>query len=467
MESKLKELFLDFSDSKTLTRIRREVKEGSYETIVTRKGQQANETRRGRSKYVIDGIHEVLDGPGPRHLDCKNAEGPCLIALLKKYMTKKIYKTVIDSLVVLIPALFPKINSQNKWFSVFSQTIQHKFKKYDDVVGYAKRLVLPKEARKLQQINYSAYVAKANANQIELSDTKVLDVIGRLWQGSSNGDDFISQICLIGLCVGSRIVEICKVSDFKETGSPHWIQVIGVAKSRTEGERSFKKPVIMLLAANIIQIVANIRRQLERRYHIDLGEGEGGEDAKEITREKLTNLVDAKANNRIRELFGEQYRFHDTRAIYGQLAWIEYAPPGVSQTSFYSSVLGHKEGSLTTALSYQTFAIKRALKEQDPDIATKFAYLEAEFKAVKSSIPTAQVQPLTDTIQIPTAQGIVLTIKKAPRIREGKEKRMERLHALVQSELVANGVTPTHRNAAALGFSKNLVNLYFKSRKVA
>ena len=140
-----------------------------------------------------------------------------------------------------------------------------------------------------------------------------------------------------------------------------------------------------MLSEELIDVVISLRQQLETHYKIDLKEGEGPEDAKEMTVQKLVSLVDPRANKLIRGLFGEDYTFHATRAIYAQMAWISYAPPGMSQTSFYSQVLGHKEGSLTTALSYQTFSIRRTLKEDDANLLAKITDLDMELQQVKKT----------------------------------------------------------------------------------
>ena len=258
----------------------------------------------------------------------------------------------------LLPVLYTKISVLNTWLSTISGTIQKKFHTDEklgvEIVRTAKnKLRLSKEERKLQQINYAAKVAKANAQQKELTDTKVLEVINSLRTAiaeDQKGKDVISRICLVGLCVGSRISEIVSVSTYTEVDNPHYVQVEGVSKERKKVDgpaapRTFIKPVILLLSEELIDVIISLRQQLETHYKIDLGEGAGPEDAKEMTVQKLVSLVDPRANKRIRELFGEDYTFHATRAIYAQMAWISYAPPGMSQTSFYSQVLGHKEGS--------------------------------------------------------------------------------------------------------------------------
>ena len=164
---------------------------------MTRKGVERKEIRRGRSQYVLDRIHDVV---GNKHLECKNAESLCLKALLEQYFpsaaSEENVKTVIDSLHVLIPALYTKLGVQAGWFSTFNKLLQKKFPQ-PNLVAYSKnKLRLPKEARILQQINYNVQVAKANASQKELTDTKVLEVINSLRRAA-----IISLKCVLLGCV--------------------------------------------------------------------------------------------------------------------------------------------------------------------------------------------------------------------------------------------------------------------------
>ena len=115
----------------------------------------------------------------------------------------------------------------------------------------------------------------------ELTDTKVLEVINQL----RTEKDYISQICLVGLCAGSRISEITLLSSFEETeNNPRYIEVVGVAKDRqaprggdgvdeksASAERRITKPIILLLSDELIEVVLSLRTQLENKYDVDLG----------------------------------------------------------------------------------------------------------------------------------------------------------------------------------------------------
>ena len=75
------------------------------------------------------------------------------------------------------------------------------------------KLVASKEVSMLVKTNYAAQVVRINAEQRQILDTDVLRIINDLrTQG-----DFVSEIILIALTTGSRLVEICLVSTFRET----------------------------------------------------------------------------------------------------------------------------------------------------------------------------------------------------------------------------------------------------------
>src|SRR5690606_34485602 len=88
-------------------------------------------------------------------------------------------------------------------------------------------------------------------------------------------------------------------------------------------------------------------------------------------------------NKRTREIFGQDFVFHDLRALYAQLAFVMFAPPNMSQIAFISQVLGHKENSLTTGLSYTKFVLKKErLHEIARDPSARVTDIEAKLQAL-------------------------------------------------------------------------------------
>ena len=479
----MKEMFEDLAEEEALSLIRKQVESNKTHGPVNRKGVKKGEDRRGKSKFVIDWIHYVV---GENHLDCRNAEGPCLLALIKTYMPKRLAKLAIQTLHVLVPALYPNRNTRSQWFKDFKQAILSKFGNDSSIKKLADDLLhLTSEERKLINTNYSVQVAQRNANQIELSDTKVLEVIAEL--RAAPAEDYIAKICLVALCVGSRISEVTMVSNYIETEKPHYIRVIGVSKERkkqfdekgqlvpNDHKRDFVKPIIMLQSKELIDTVVDLRTRLERKYGWDLGRGHG---SIQVDVKKVTGTVDPAANVRIREIFGPTFVFHYTRAIYAQMAFVQYGPVGMSQTYYISQVLGHKENSLTTSLSYQTFAIRRKLKEDDPDLVSKITNLEVQFdhfvkehkkkkrSRSRSRSRSPNLEPAEKMVRFTNKQGVSITLKKQPARRESQEARMARLRAVV-AELEAAGIKPTYRAVSSLGFGGRSVHAFFKELKAA
>jgi hypothetical protein len=81
-------------------------------------------------------------------------------------------------------------------------------------------------------------------------------------------------------------------------------------------------------------------------------------------------------------MLGPEFVFHDTRSLYAELSFLQFSPPGISKTAWFSDVLGHKAESLTSALSYQKFSLKRKIPETDPDILSRMTLLETQLQAV-------------------------------------------------------------------------------------
>ena len=216
----------------------------------------------------------------------------------------------------------------------------------------------------------------------------------------------------------------------------------------------------------LIDMVNSIRDQLNDRYNLD---------ERHLTRKQLTGLVDAKLNVKVREVLGEGYVFHDCRSLYAHMAWAQYGnQEGQSQTYFFSQVLGHHENSLNVSLGTQKFAIKRQIKQDDPDLVSKITTLQEEVRGIqklKDSLSQTLAhakaihRPNISTESFLNNKGEVVEIKKQARVRDGnKEARMARLEATAKS-LEEKGITTTARNLLRLGFGSRIVNEWKKKNK--
>ena len=297
--------------------------------------------------------------------------------------------------------------------------------------------------------------------------------------------DWVSLCVCVALAVGSRLIEILRVSTYVEVENPLYIRVEGVAKDRADREikggeekkddskqlppnkRIFVKPIVGgILSGELIDMVNSIRDQLNDRYNLD---------ERHLTRKQLTALVDAKLNVKVREVLGEGFVLHDCRSLYAHMAWAQYGnQEGQSQTYFFSQVLGHHENSLNVSLGYQKFAIKRQIKQDDPDLVSKITTLQEEVRGIqklKDSLSQTLARakainrPNDSTEGFINNKGEVVEIKKQARVRDGnKEARMARLEATAKS-LEEKGITTTARNLLRLGFGSRIVNEWKKKNK--
>jgi len=99
---------------------------------------------------------------------------------------------------------------------------------------------------------------------------------------------------------------------------------------------------------------------------------------------QMTNWVDAKANKKIRQLFGQQYVFHDTRAMYAQLAYISYAPPGMPQTYFTRKFWGIKRIVFRQHSRTRHLRFEGNYKEDDPDLTARMTKMEIQLQELKN-----------------------------------------------------------------------------------
>ena len=460
-EKKVRTFFAEMSTPANLKKIRREVEEKTQDVKRTYRGHPVETTRRGQSQLVLDGIHEIIGN----HPDCRNAEGPCLNVMVREHVTEKNAMKIIKSLGLLLPALYAKPNVLAQELSTISKTIQNRFPGTKIAEEAKKRLRLSKEASLLRHKNYQARVYQANVKQRQLSDSEVLGVINRL----SFEKDWVSLTVCVGLAVGSRLIEILQMSRYERAEeSPHYIKVEGIAKGRGD-DRSIIKPIVGGLRSDeIIAMVDEIRIQVSAAYDVDLGTGEG---KRELTKAALTGLTDKKVNDKVREVFDPTFVFHDTRGIYAEIAWMQYAPGGMSKTAFFASVLGHKEESLTTALSYQKFAVKRKLPEVSADIFSRVATLEAQLTEVAKRTKTQKDEKKEeDDLWADTENQVTLldregnpkTYRKQPRIRDkDSAARMQRLVDMVV-KLNEDNVKTTHFHLRKLGFGGAVINMWSK-----
>ena len=420
---------------------------------------------------VMNAIHEIL---GRKHLEgCNNAEGPCLQALIKEYITKKNGMDIVDGMALLLPALYVKPNTLAKWFTDISKVIQHAFPGSDIAQAAREKLHVAREVALQRRKEYERKVFKVNSVQRQLLDSDVILTINHL----KDSKDWKDLSACVSLAVGSRLSEIMQVSHYERATERNWIRIEGVSKDKLadlkEGnQRIFVKPIVGGLSSDdIISMVGEIRSQVSEQYDVDLGTGHG---SRHLTRRAITALVNNQLNKKAREIFKADYVFHDLRSIYAAMAYAQFAPNGMSQTAFFAQVLGHREESLTTALSYQKFSIKRKLKEDPAELIARITTMEAQFYAFQEKAKDKENKypnleemngPASREVSLMNVEGKTATFVKQPHYRDGDEgARMDRLNSMVEKLLDAK-IKPTYAILRRLGFGGRSITKLKKARK--
>ena len=175
---KVGDFFKKFSTKAKLKILSKEVQEGSVNTTVNVRGQEQERIRRGKSQTLLDGIHDIV--ADHKLVGCKNAESPCLLALVKQYMDEKNGIKIIDGLAKILPVLYTKPNILAGKYSLFNTTIQRMFPN-TKIAEHSKDLLhLDLEAATLRRTDYAAKVFAQHGQQRQLLDSEVLERINTL-----------------------------------------------------------------------------------------------------------------------------------------------------------------------------------------------------------------------------------------------------------------------------------------------
>jgi hypothetical protein len=336
----------------------------------------------------------------------------------------------------LIEALYHNVSSRNQIFCRTRKRINQRFGSIRYEVKRVLHISLPES--EMLRLRYNAQVYETNVNQKDIADKKVVQVI----QDMRSSPDWVNLMIVVALSVGSRMIEIVRVSNFELTEHPKLIRIVGVAKQKeTDMPKVITKPVIGLRAKNVIDIVSFIRRTLSRTRVWGLGVNPDGTytygDYK--TNQEISSTISVPLQKKVRELFGENFSFHKLRSVYAELAWKrQYKHLTMSKTAYYSYVLGHKPTSLTTALSYQRFDIKEDVKSE---------------VAVPDPV-------LMDTVDVTFQDEFGNEFKVEPNPRrnyESEEKRLDRIRRQAAT-LILHGLKPTHTNLRKLRNGNDLIS---------
>lgn len=173
--------------------------------------------------------------------------------------------------------------------------------------------------------------------------------------------------------------------------------------------------------------------------------------------------MDNKVNILVRATFGPRYTVHVLRSLYAHLAYEDFGKGHLeSQTAFFSRILGHKENSLTTALSYQKFSLQRDLEPRDPSLPAQLANLKVELRAelLQELKPQAQAQPQPQPLAT-VPQPLQLVIQKQPRKRDKDVNKLARMWTLAR-ELTAQNIRVSNNEMRRRGFGSRIAGVFMR-----
>ena len=244
-------------------------------------------------------------------------------------------------------------------------------------------------------------------------------------------------------------------------------------------ERHVDKPVIQLTVQELLTIIKEARQLLgEEKKNIPQlysllqhNIGKLNSDQKKL----ITNRIDAALNVRVKQVLGEEYHFHNLRAIYGNMSHQLFAA-GISLNAWLARVLGHKPGSISTAVSYTTVIISKQLPQEHADIKDRVTELDEEASALKAELAKSRAQVIEETtevvekkienlsradgVKLHNSEGEEVIFRRQPRMHDGKQ--LERLlRAIV--ELEKNKVRINWPNLRMLGYGDQVIKEYFNS----
>ena len=195
-----------------------------------------------------------------------------------------------------------------------------------------------------------------------------------------------------------------------------WVYILRVAKKRVglpgEPPKELVKPIVgEVTITEVLRAVRHVRHFFKHMYRSSLTPKPYAWNNWATSNPKMSGyaskrLVDwlTAPNERLSAVVGERtplfrwaddgegspWHFKDLRAIYATLAFETVAPQRMSKIVFFSKVLGHEEGQLTTALSYDTFRIGTSLKITDTDFIESIKGIAERVQAQSREVNEAE-----------------------------------------------------------------------------
>ena len=346
--------------------------------------------------------------------------------------------------------------------NTFSQELTNINKLYEDdeLKNVVKNIMkLDKTQKVTRETESDQAVVQKNRNPVEFFYTDVLNQVEKRRKSSNWIDRFVVN----QICSGTREVEELseKVSTFEyildEDGERRQDVILqrGVAKAAKESNRTIEKPLLIISADEFMANLQIIRDEV-------------GDDVERFTEAEISSKYNARLSAVVKQMFPAAAKIrgrlgtHILREIYANASYQVLNHDPMSLNGWVSKVLGHKEGSLNTVVSYTGVLIRTSVGLTEKKLVTLYQELQAQIDHMKTQLPA----PVLDSQVQFEAKDEEVRLKKFKR-KTGMtaEQKEERLQSAVR-QLEENGIKITNKSLRSMGIGSQDVNPFLKKRRL-
>ena len=404
--------------------------------------------------WLLDEIHKNFPDLG----ECFSAS-TCLRELIEEYVTTISRATKTLPSVRLILEIYHVQNGGK--LNTFSQELTNINNLYED--GELKDTVknimkLDKTQKVTRESNSEQQVVNKNRNPIEFFYSDIVNQVEK----RRNSSNWIDRFVVNQICSGTREVEQLSenVSTFEyildEDGNNRQDQILqrGVAKTAKESNRTIEKPLLIIQADEFMANLQIIRDEV-------------GDDIERFTEAELSSKYNARLSAVVKKMFPaalsmrERLGTHILREIYANASYQVLNHDPMSQNGWIAKVLGHKEGSLNTVVSYTGVLIRTSVGLTEKKPLTLIAEIQSQIDQLKAERPNVV---LDSQVQLEGKNDEEVRLKKFKRkIGMTAQEKEERLQDAVK-QLEENGVKVTNKALRQMGIGADTVNGFTKKR---
>lgn len=375
-----------------------------------------------------------------------------LMAIISNSMNQEMMLKNMSKIKNILLISYPNKITLNSYISHLKSHVIHQFESCPEVVSLAKKtLCLSKEDYDELDKNYTKLVVDRNKNQETLSDVLVIKIVHEMTESLKWEEMMIA----VALAVGSRMIEIAKVSTYQAVGGePYKICITNVAKKKGKPTTIIKPIVCGLRSIQISSLVQRIRRLLWTEWSsAEASEEFPNFDA--VDNKYLTGYIASHVKKYVKQQLGVfvegKLSFHTLRSIYAEMAWVESeGTHTMSKTAYYAEVLGHDPNDIKTALSYQRFVVKHGIEVKE--VKKPVTYTDNVMKAKKKKNKKfANFKGKNGWFKIQKGTG------SGP----SRLKKMDEDSAT----LIENGLKATYENMRRCGYGSNLIKKWKLTQK--